>query len=221
MSESMEQEIKCPVCGKTGIPDYHKENTVCPCCGTDLGIYRMIDQIPAESNQEAQKAGAQRNLWKPAAAAAFAAAAVLGILLAWKPPMAPSSTVPDENPLKGRVAELEGQLARLNTQKADEVSRLSESVTALQGRLSEAERQKDEETDRLRNSIEDLKGQLSAAKEQNAAAAYFSYTVRKGDSLWRISSRFYGTGTKAGDIARDNGRTMDSVLHVGDTLRIR
>ena len=135
--------------------------------------------------------------------------------------MAPSSTVPDENPLKGRVAELEGQLARLNTQKADEVSRLSESVTALQGRLSEAERQKDEETDRLRNSIEDLKGQLSAAKEQNAAAAYFSYTVRKGDSLWRISSRFYGTGTKAGDIARDNGRTMDSVLHVGDTLRIR
>ena len=217
----MEQEIKCPVCGKTGIPDYHKENTVCPCCGTDLGIYRMIDQIPAESNQEAQKAGAQRNLWKPAAAAAFAAAAVLGILLAWKPPMAPSSTVPDENPLKGRVAELEGQLARLNTQKADEVSRLSESVTALQGRLSEAERQKDEETDRLRNSIEDLKGQLSAAKEQNAAAAYFSYTVRKGDSLWRISSRFYGTGTKAGDIARDDGSTMDSVLDGGDSLRIR
>lgn len=38
----MENGYTCPVCSKTGIPDFRNENVVCPCCGTDLSIYRKI-----------------------------------------------------------------------------------------------------------------------------------------------------------------------------------
>ena len=38
-------EIKCPVCGKTGIPDYRVQDTVCPQCGADLSIYKLAHDI--------------------------------------------------------------------------------------------------------------------------------------------------------------------------------
>lgn len=48
----MSDEIKCPVCGKVGIPDYHAENIVCPQCGSDLSIFRVIDKIPHGYNKK-------------------------------------------------------------------------------------------------------------------------------------------------------------------------
>lgn len=38
-------QIICPVCGKVGIKDFHQEDVVCPCCGTDLSIYRMLRDV--------------------------------------------------------------------------------------------------------------------------------------------------------------------------------
>lgn len=38
----MNEPIKCPVCDKVGIPDYRKDEVVCPCCSTDLSIYKML-----------------------------------------------------------------------------------------------------------------------------------------------------------------------------------
>lgn len=46
------KENKCPICGKSGIPDFYSQDVVCPCCGSDLSIYRLIDQI--ESNTKSQ-----------------------------------------------------------------------------------------------------------------------------------------------------------------------
>lgn len=39
----MENVFTCPVCNKTGIPDFKNENVVCPCCGTDLSVYKTIN----------------------------------------------------------------------------------------------------------------------------------------------------------------------------------
>lgn len=33
---------KCPVCGNQGIPAYHKEDVICPRCGSDLRIYKAL-----------------------------------------------------------------------------------------------------------------------------------------------------------------------------------
>lgn len=38
-------DMKCPICGKSGIPNYFSQDTVCPCCGSDLSIYRLVDAI--------------------------------------------------------------------------------------------------------------------------------------------------------------------------------
>ena len=71
----MDEQITCPVCGKVGIPDYHKDEVDCPCCGTDLSIYKMladsqIAHTPKETNN---------NKWKIATAAS-AAIAILALV---------------------------------------------------------------------------------------------------------------------------------------------
>lgn len=41
---------KCPVCGNPGIPNYYKEDVICPHCGSDLKIYRTISELADEGN---------------------------------------------------------------------------------------------------------------------------------------------------------------------------
>lgn len=42
----------CPVCGKHGIQDYKSEGGICPQCGTDLDVFRMIDSLGNEQAKE-------------------------------------------------------------------------------------------------------------------------------------------------------------------------
>ena len=99
-------DIKCPVCGKVGIPDYHSEDVKCPCCGSDLSIYRVIDSIP----EEVQKT----NIWKPISAVAIIAAAVLGILLLTQKPDVPATPLAEITQLKDSIEVLNNQLAQTN-----------------------------------------------------------------------------------------------------------
>lgn len=75
----MAENTKCPVCGKTGIPDFLNEDVKCPCCGSDLSIYRVIEQIPEE--------GHKTNIWKPISVVAIIAATGLGVMLSLKSPL--------------------------------------------------------------------------------------------------------------------------------------
>lgn len=42
---NMEESTKCPICGKEGIHDFRQEDVICPCCGSDLSIYREINNL--------------------------------------------------------------------------------------------------------------------------------------------------------------------------------
>ena len=42
---------KCPICDKTGIPDFLNEDVVCPCCNSDLRIYRKIHLFSTNTNE--------------------------------------------------------------------------------------------------------------------------------------------------------------------------
>jgi LysM repeat protein len=99
-------DIKCPVCGKAGIPDYLNEDVKCPCCGSDLSIYRVIDSIPEE--------GQKTNIWKPISAVAIIAAAVLGILLLTQKPDVPATPLAEITQLKDSIEVLNNQLAQTN-----------------------------------------------------------------------------------------------------------
>ena len=104
----MSDEIKCPVCGKVGIPDYHAEDTVCPQCGSDLSIFRVIDQIPQVDVKK-------RNVWMPIAAVAILTTAVLGGVLLFQDPKVP--TIEDQS---------------------DRIVCLQDSINVLKSRLEES-----------------------------------------------------------------------------------
>jgi len=160
----MAENIKCPVCGKTGIPDFLNEDVTCPCCGSDLSIYRVIEQIPEE--------GHKTNNWKLISAVAILVAAGLGVMLFSQKNAVPSSVTEELSQLKDSVEVLNAQLAQSKT-------------------VSE---------------------QLSSN---------YKYVVLRGDSYWSISKKFYGTGTRANELAKHNNRTIETPLIVGDTLIIK
>ena len=100
----MSDEIKCPVCGKVGIPDYHAEDIVCPQCGSDLSIFRVIDQIP---DGDVKK----RNVWMPIAAVAILTTAVLGGIMLFQ-----DSKVPVVEDQSSEIACLQDSIKTLKAQ---------------------------------------------------------------------------------------------------------
>lgn len=46
------------------------------------------------------------------------------------------------------------------------------------------------------------------------------YTVRAGDSWWKIAQEQLGSGTRGAELAACNGKTLQSVIHPGQTLKL-
>ena len=163
------ENCKCPVCGKPGIPDYHEEDIICPQCGSDLSIFRVIDQIPDSKHK--------KNIWLPIAIVAILATVALAIVL----------------PV--RI----GEESRKIENKNIEIISLQDSVNYYK--------------DQLANTFID--------KPTPTGSNEFIYIVRKGDSFWSISKRFYNTGTRYDEIIKANGLSENSKLNVGDTIKIK
>ena len=53
----------------------------------------------------------------------------------------------------------------------------------------------------------------------NTATSYTTYTVKKGDSLWKISKKLLGNGTKYTQIQKANGLSS-ALIRVGQKLKI-
>lgn len=168
----MSDEIKCPVCGKVGIPDYHAEDIVCPQCGSDLSIFRVIDQIP-------QAGVKKRNVWMPIAAVAILTTAVLGVILLFQ-----------------------GSNGSTTEDLSNRIVCLQDSINVLKSRLEESTA-------------------TTPETQSSSQSEGFKYVVRKGDSFWSISKRFYHTGTRYEEVAAANGLDSNSKLNVGDTIIIK
>ena len=79
-----------------------------------------------------------------------------------------------------------------------------------------------EELSQLKDSVEVLNTQLAQKGTICVQpSSNYKYVVLRGDSYWSISKKFYGTGTRAEEIAQQNDRTLDTPLIVGDTLIIK
>jgi len=60
--------------------------------------------------------------------------------------------------------------------------------------------------------------QASAASDGSATGN--TYTIKKGDTLWRIASTKYGSGKKWHEIADANPGLSPSTLRVGETITL-
>lgn len=58
----MENLTKCPICGKNGISDFHKEDMVCPCCGSDLSVYHNLSELSKLSTDNSRRVKKSRYL---------------------------------------------------------------------------------------------------------------------------------------------------------------
>ena len=48
-------KFNCPICGKAGLPDYRREEVLCPACDTDLKAYRLLHQIDEKQTRPLRK----------------------------------------------------------------------------------------------------------------------------------------------------------------------
>ena len=165
----MTDEVKCPVCGKVGISNYHTNDVICPQCGSYLSIFRIIDHIPDSKPK--------RNVWMPIAIVAILATTALAIVL----------------PLR-----IKDESQKVEIQK-NEIALLHDSINNYEEKLANAR----------------------VIDSQEKVANEFLYIVKKGDSFWSISKRFYNTGTRFEEIANTNGLNVNDKLNVGDTLIIK
>ena len=58
------------------------------------------------------------------------------------------------------------------------------------------------------------------ASASGSSAASGSYTIKKGDTLWKIASQHYGDGKKWREIADANPGLTPSELRVGQTITL-
>lgn len=63
------------------------------------------------------------------------------------------------------------------------------------------------------------KTETTTTTTTNTSTSYTTYTVKKGDSLWKIASKLLGTGTKYTQIQKANG-LKSSLIRVGQKLKI-
>ena len=47
-----ETKKNCPICGKAGLPDFRKEEVVCPACNTDLKAYVLLSQLRSQRKKK-------------------------------------------------------------------------------------------------------------------------------------------------------------------------
>lgn len=82
----MEEPKKCPICGKDGIPDFYQEDVVCPCCGSNLSIYRKINNL-VEANDKRnnwERKGLNKVVWLLSFMALMLAMVCGSFLYLWK-----------------------------------------------------------------------------------------------------------------------------------------
>jgi len=60
----------------------------------------------------------------------------------------------------------------------------------------------------------------SMSSSASAGAGSNSYTIKKGDTLWKIASAHYGDGKKWHEIADANPGLSPSALRVGETISL-
>lgn len=104
----MSEQIECPVCGKVGIPDYHKEEIVCPCCGTNLSIYKMLTDYQGVLKPQKK---ANNKIWKTTTAASAAVVVLVMVFVCL-----PSKEVVKDVELSKMVKILNDSIATLTHQ---------------------------------------------------------------------------------------------------------
>lgn len=177
----MEESTKCPICGKEGIHDFRQEDVVCPCCGSDLSIYRNINNL-LTVDDNVPRTGKKQNI-------------VIGLL---------SFTT--------LLFAIGCAFLYIQKQPAKEPIPAEKGITQVNQRVSELT----DSIERLNSEIELLKKEKLTPKQNQSNR----YVVKKGDSFCKISRKELGVEKRYTEILSLNHLQTNSILHIGDTLKM-
>lgn len=100
-----------------------------------------------------------------------------------------------------------------NNSLSQQVKNLKDENNALLTKLAQEKTNKQDDD-------KDDKTEKQPEKTQQAKEDYSLYEVKPGDSLAKISILMYGTEIYADDIAKVNGLKLESLLQLGQKLKI-
>jgi len=64
------------------------------------------------------------------------------------------------------------------------------------------------------------KGEIAQAKTEKVSITTDTYTVKTGDTLWKVAVEAYGDGYQWAKIAKENKLSDPDVIHGGNTLKL-
>ncbi|MDK2934446.1 MAG: LysM domain [Clostridiales bacterium] len=100
-----------------------------------------------------------------------------------------------------------------------------ETLAGMEKRLTTVENKVDEILSQFQFNIEPVDvgestGQDTSAVTTDGQPKYKKYIVQKGDTLWSISQKFYGTGQKSEELMEINGFTNPNDIKAGTTILV-
>lgn len=203
--------MSCPICNNTELSE-GAEN--CPQCGSDLEVFTHIES--AKKEHQFQKKSM------------FILAGLLGIVVvSWgsvsllsndKPQTDVSITEeispPDDVMPSPVVASNELNESNEEALKKENEALKSE-VTSLTSEINKLK--KPEPSVKAESPKEKVKTLTADAPNENNVIIH---KVKRGESLWKISRKYFKDGTKAKKIAADNNLTNMKAIPIGTKLKI-
>ncbi|NLY43642.1 MAG: LysM peptidoglycan-binding domain-containing protein [Clostridiaceae bacterium] len=91
----------------------------------------------------------------------------------------------------------------------------------LQNSASTEEPKSSQKTESTKESENETSNTLSSTADKlSEDGKYIIYTIQKGDTLWKISNRYFGSGKRVSELMQINGLEDTNNLEVGKTILI-
>jgi len=206
--------MSCPICNNTEISDGAE---TCHQCGSDLEVFTHIESAKKEHHFQKKSM--------------FILAALLGIVVvSWGSVSLLSGDTPD-NAITGEVSpaddgtalspavslnEFTETLKKENEDLKSEVASLTVEISKLKTPAPAIKAPAPKEKEKEAASDADLSAKAGASNESNVII----HQVKRGESLWKISRKYFKNGTKAKKIAADNNLTNMKAIPIGTKLKI-
>ena len=200
--------MNCPVCSTT----VEDNASMCHHCQSDLEIFQLI----VKANEQRQTS---RKLIS--ALGVFAAVTAIG----WASVGIFSGKTPETNPVEiSPEVKLQGEVrspadAELIAMLTTENATLKTENATLSSKLISAVSKPVEKAVKNEKAVNAEKNPVVKTSDQTESGTII-HTVREGDTFWIISRKYFKTGTKFKQIAKDNGMTEKTKLHKGMKIKI-
>jgi len=187
--------MNCPVCDDPNIPEGAES---CTNCGSELRAFHDIQRVQTQRRN-------YRTMSIVLGALAIVAISYMAALQMMKTTpmeethmeqasMAISAPAPDAE-AQGKMEELESLLI----QKDAEIANLKSEVSQLEASSAQSTKA-DQPTSQVESNV---------------------HVIQDGESLWKISERYLGSGFKSNELAEKNQLADPNHIEVGDTLIVK